>query len=74
MTRSQVVAEALKLDPEDRIEVAQQLLASLDHLSEAEIEALWLIEAERRDEALDRGELKSIPAEEVFANLRSRLK
>ncbi len=74
MTRSQVMEEALKLDPEDRIEVAQQLLASLDHLSEAQIEALWLAEAERRDEALDRGELKSIPAEEVFANLRSRLK
>jgi putative addiction module component (TIGR02574 family) len=74
MTRSQLVAEALKLDPEDRVEVAHQLLASLDDLSEAEIEALWLAEAERRDLALDRGELKSIPAEEVFANLRSRLK
>lgn len=68
------MTEALKLDPEDRIEVAQQLLASLDNLSEGEIEALWLAEAERRDEALDKGELKSIPAEEVFANLRSRLK
>ena len=74
MTRSQLMAEALKLDPEDRIEVAHQLLASLDELSEAEIEALWLAEAERRDLALDKGELKSIPAEEVFANLRSRLK
>jgi putative addiction module component (TIGR02574 family) len=74
MTRSQLVAEALKLDPEDRVEVAHQLLASLDDLSEAEIEALWLAEAERRDLALDRGELKSIPAEEVFANIRSRLK
>jgi putative addiction module component (TIGR02574 family) len=74
MTRSQVVAEALKLDPEDRIEVAQQLLASLDNLSEGEIEALWLVEAERRDQALDKGEFKSIPAEEVFANLRFRLK
>jgi hypothetical protein len=74
MTRSQLVAEALKLDPEDRVEVAHQLLASLDDLSEAEIEALWLAEAERRDLALDRGELKSIPAKEVFANIRSRLK
>jgi len=74
MTRSQLVAEALKLDPEDRIEVAHQLLASLEGLPEAEIEALWLAEAERRDLALDRGELKSIPADEVFANLRSRLK
>jgi len=74
MTRSQLMAEALKLDPEDRVEVAHQLLASLDELSEAEIEALWLAEAERRDLALDRGELKSIPTEEVFANLRSRLK
>jgi putative addiction module component (TIGR02574 family) len=74
MTASQLVAEALKLDPQDRAEVAQKLLESLDDLSEAELDALWLAEAERRDCALDTGELRSIPADQVFAEIRSRLK
>ena len=50
------------------------LPSSLDNLSEAELEVLWLAEAERRDRALDKGELRSIPAEKVFADIRSRLK
>ncbi len=74
MTTTQLVEEALKLDPQDRADMANRLLASLDGLSEPELEALWLAEAERRDRALDTGELKSRPAEEVFADIRSRLK
>jgi putative addiction module component (TIGR02574 family) len=73
MTPTQLVEEALKLDPQERADVANRLLASLDGLSEAELEALWLAEAERRDRALDAGELKSIPAEKVFSEIRSRL-
>lgn len=69
-----LVAAALKLEPRSRAEVAQRLLESLEELSAAEREALWLAEATRRDEAIDRGELESIPAEKVFARIRSRLK
>jgi putative addiction module component (TIGR02574 family) len=74
MTPTQLVEEALKLAPQDRADMAHRLLASLDGLSEPELEALWLAEAERRDHALDTGELKSRPAEEVFADIRSRLR
>lgn len=73
MKPSQLVAEALKLDPKSRAEVANRLLESLDDLSEAELEALWIDEAERRDRALDKGELTSTPAAKVFADIRSRL-
>ncbi len=45
---------------------------TLDDADEREI--LWLAEAERRDLALDRGELEPIPAETVIAGIRSRLK
>lgn len=74
MNAAELVAEVLKLDPRSRAEVANRLLESLDELSEVELEAMWLEEAERRDRALDRGELKAIPAETVFADIRSRLK
>ena len=58
-------------DPPGRARLAEVLLRSLDELSEMEIEALWLAEAERRERAWDAGEVKGIPAEEVMRELRS---
>lgn len=63
--------EVLKLDPPNRARLAEVLLRSLDELSEKEIEALWLDEAERRERAWDAGEVKGIPAEQVMRELRS---
>jgi hypothetical protein len=48
------------------------LLSSLDALSEAEIEQLWLEEASRRDRELDAGTVEAIPAEEVLARAKAR--
>ena len=47
--------EALRLNPEARAYLARELLASLDAMSEAEIEKLWVNEAIRRDEDLESG-------------------
>jgi hypothetical protein len=69
-----LMAAALKLEAKSRAEVAHRLLESLEELTRSENESLWLAEAERRDQAIDRGELESIPAETVFAKIRSRLK
>jgi hypothetical protein len=55
MSVDELKAEALRLDPQTRAYLARELLASLDTLSEAEIEKLWLDEAIRRDEELDSG-------------------
>jgi len=44
----QLKEEALRLSPEARAYLARELLASLDDLSEAERESLWLDEAMRR--------------------------
>ncbi len=48
-------AEAMKLMPEGRAQPAHALFLSLDELSGAEIEKLWLEEAIRRDEEIDSG-------------------
>jgi hypothetical protein len=74
MTQAEVLTEALKLEARSRAEVAKRLLESLEELSDTELETLWVEEAERRDEAIERGELQALPAEKVFADARARLK
>lgn len=70
----ELVSEALDLPSTSRAELAKQLLESLDNLSHAEIENLWIEESERRYEAYEAGEIKAVPADEVFARLRARKK
>ena len=66
--------KALRLSPEARALLARDLLTSLDAMSEAEIEKLWLHEASRRDEELDSGVARAYPAEEVLARARNNRK
>jgi putative addiction module component (TIGR02574 family) len=66
--------EALKLSPESRAYLARELLASLDTMSESELEQLWLDEAIRRDDELDSGGAQAFPAEEVLARAREHRK
>lgn len=66
--------EALHLTPEERAKLAQTLLLSLDSLDEAEVEAAWLVEARRRAEEIDRGEVQPIPAEEVRRKAQALLR
>ncbi|MCZ7663800.1 MAG: addiction module protein [Thermoleophilia bacterium] len=74
MTIDELKAEALRLKPEERAELASELLFSLDNLSESEIEKLWLEEAVRREAELDSGTARAVPADEVFAAARARLR
>ena len=66
--------EVLRLNPEARALLARELLASLDAMSEAEIEKLWVDEAIRRDEELDSGAAQAYPADEVLNRARARRK
>jgi len=71
MTIEELKREALQLDPSARASLARELLGSLDDLSEAEVERLWLEEAVRRDEEMASGKVTPIPMDEVFAELRA---
>jgi len=57
MSLEELKSEALKLAPEARAKLAQILLKSLEDLSEAEIERLWVDEAIRKDEEVDAGKM-----------------
>jgi hypothetical protein len=66
--------EALLLSPQEQAEWTEQLLSSLDTLTEAEVERLWFQEAARRANEIDKGEAVRIPADEVDREARSLLK
>jgi putative addiction module component (TIGR02574 family) len=65
--------DALALSPEDRARLVVCLLESLDASTDSaeEVEKLWLLEAERRFQEIRTGMVKGIPAEKVFADIRS---
>ena len=70
MTLKELEIQAKSLSPEDRASLAETLLESLQETPVSEIEAAWNKEIESRVAAYDRGELKTISAEDVFAEAR----
>ena len=66
--------EALRLSLEDRAQLAQKLLLSLDTLSEKERDDVWLMEANRRARELDQGEVQPASADEVRQKVRALLR
>ena len=72
MKAEEIETEALKLTPRSRAHLAEQLLHSLETLSDEENEALWIEEAQRRDEEFDKEE-SGRPAEGVFRDARTQL-
>jgi len=73
MSLKELEAEIKKLDLKDRALLAKWIVASLDELSEAEVEALWAEEAERRLEELEQGLVSELPAEEVLRRARAAI-
>ena len=73
MTLKELETEALRLNPASRARLAKKLLNSLDALSEAEVERLWVEEAERRNDQIERGVVEARRAEDVIRDARARL-
>jgi putative addiction module component (TIGR02574 family) len=69
--------QAMSLSREEKEALLRALIADLDgppEGSEEEIAQLWAEEARRRFDEYLRGEVQAIPADEVMAEARSRLK
>lgn len=66
-----ILHQALELSANERSEIVEELLASLDE-ADSTVIALWAREADDRIEAFERGELESKPAEAVFGKYRQR--
>lgn len=65
--------KALELPPEERVRLAEKLLATV-HEVDTEVEAAWDQEIQRRLAEIDNGTATLIPAEDVFAEVHRILK
>ena len=73
MSLKEIEAEIKKLDLKERAGLAKWVVESLDELSEAEVEALWVEEAERRLDEMEKGSVTEIPAEEALRRARAAI-
>lgn len=65
--------QAAQLPAGDRAKLAEFLLESLQEPAIAEVEQAWGEEISRRVAAVEAGEMPTFPAEDVFAEAKSRL-
>ncbi|NOT85070.1 MAG: addiction module protein, partial [Methylococcaceae bacterium] len=61
-----ILHDALALPAVERVKIVDQLLSSLDE-ADSLLDAKWAKEAESRLDAFDRGEIRSIPLEDILA-------
>jgi hypothetical protein len=73
MSLKEIESEIKKLALKDRATLAKWIVESLDELSEAEIEALWVEEAEHRLDEMEGGQVIEIPAEEVLRRAKAAI-
>ena len=73
MHLEQLSKEVMNLSLEERAELAQRLLVSLDEAPPPEIKRLWMQEAERRFQEFREGKVRGIPAEDVFRRAISEM-
>lgn len=70
---SELLRQASELSQSERAELAGRLLETLHGELDADVEAAWAEEIERRMQQIDSGAAKTIPWEEVRAKLYARL-
>lgn len=66
----ELAAQASGLSPEDRTHLADLLFASLPEGEEADVDAAWEEEIQRRVEAVKSGTARTVPSEDVHAQAR----
>lgn len=66
--------QARSLTPREKASLARVLIDELDPAVDAEVEQLWIDEAQRRYDAFLTGELEALPGDAVMQRARDRLK
>ena len=67
-----LAAEALTLTPQDRVQLADRLIASV--FPNKDVEDAWANEVERRVQEIESGRAQLTPAAEAIARARSAIK
>jgi putative addiction module component (TIGR02574 family) len=74
MNLQKIEEEALHLSKEERAQLIQRLVLSLESRSDRELTSDCLFEARRRAEELDEGTVRVVPSEDVMRKARALLK
>ncbi|WP_438951718.1 addiction module protein [Porticoccus sp.] len=74
MNLQKIENEALHLLKEERVQLIQRLVLSLESPSEEELKSDWLLEAQRRGEELDNGSVQAVSGEDVMRKARAFIK
>jgi putative addiction module component (TIGR02574 family) len=72
VSRTELLHDALELTPDDRAELASELLASLDGPPDPDAPGAWIGEVRRRVDRVLAGETTGVPWPEVREKLRNR--
>ena len=69
----EVAKKAYNLSPDERAELAHDLIISLDDITEEnQLEMAWDAEIERRVKEIKSGKAKGRPAEEILSEIRAK--
>jgi len=74
MDLQRIEDEALHLPKEERAQLIQRLVLSLESPSREELRSDWLLEARRRAQELDDGSVRAVPSEDVMRKARALIK
>ena len=74
MNLKQIENQALDLSEEERAQLAQRLILSLESSNDEGVEKEWLLEAKRRAVEIDKGEVQPVSAEEVRKKAQALLR
>ena len=76
MTRpaKEIVNAAIKLAESDRLQIVEELLASLEPDSEDDVDTEWALEVERRSREMKEGTVRPVPWKEVKSAARKRVR
>jgi putative addiction module component (TIGR02574 family) len=70
----QIESKAMKLSARERARLAERLISSLDDEEDADAEAAWIREGERRLDELRSGKVKGKTAASVFRKARAAVR
>jgi len=71
---AEIESEIRHLARPEQERLLRALLEELDGPTDPDADRAWLAEVQRRSADFDAGLVKTVPAEEVFARVRARLK
>jgi putative addiction module component (TIGR02574 family) len=76
MTRpaKEIVNAAIKLAESDRLQIVEELLASLEPDTDNDVDAAWASEVDRRSREIKEGIVRPIPWAEVKSHARKRVR